>query len=334
MAFAMRRPPLWLLMLLMPAALNCLPVSANEEYELRGRILLGDRKLEREAFPLVLLEGTQIPYSAHTRADLSGKFKFKNLQTDLFTLIVYIPRAGECRRTVEVSPSLADSKRRVFVEVDFWPRLGSKELRTTSVIRLSIPGKARKEYEKSRKKLGSRDALGAIEHLKKAVEIAPSFVDAWNMLGTLVYKAADYVLAEKYFREALKQDPEYYPAIVNLGGVLLTQGNVKDSLLFNLAAVRSMPDDALAHSQLGMSYFYLEQIPEAEEHLKTAISLDRGHFSYPQLPLAEIYVHRKEPALAARVLDQFLKLHPDAVQSPQVKTRIARIRAGIDTDVP
>jgi len=334
MAIFSRRPPGFLLALLIVAGLNDLSVSADSGYELRGRIILGDRKLTRDSLPLVLLEGAKIPYSAHTRADLSGKFKFKNLQPDMFTLIVYIPRGGEYRKTVEVSPGLADKNRRVSVEVDFRPNLGSLALRKTSVDRLRVPEKALKEYEKSRKKLGSRDAEGSIAHLKKAVEIAPQFVEAWNTLGTLAYKTADYRLAEEYFREALQHDPEYYPAIVNLGGALLTLGKVRDSLPFNLEAVRSRPDEALAHSQLGLNYFYLEQYAEAEEHLKLAISLDRGHFSYPQLPLAEIYLRRNDVAAAERQLNQFLSIHPDAMQSPPVQQRIDRIRAAIDTGSP
>ncbi len=320
--------------LLMLAGLGGLSASAESGYELRGRILLGDRKLARDSLPLVLLEGAKIPYSAHTRADLSGKFKFKKLQPDMFTLIVYIPRAGEYRKTVEVSPGLADKSKRVSVEVDFRPNLGSRALRNTSVDRLRIPETALKEYEKSRKKLGSRDAEGAIAHLKRTVEMAPQFVEAWNTLGTLAYKAADYPLAESYFREALKRDPEYYPAVVNLGGALLTQGKVRDSLPFNLEAVRSRPDEALAHSQLGLSYFYLEQFAEAEAHLKVAISLDPGHFSYPQLPLAEIYLRRKDFDAAAGQLHQFLSLHPDAVQSPPIQKRVDRIRAAIDAGRP
>ena len=39
---------------------------------------------------------------------------------------------------------------------------------------LSIPDKARKEYQAAQKVLGKRDAAKAIEHLEKAVEIAPA----------------------------------------------------------------------------------------------------------------------------------------------------------------
>ncbi len=296
------------------------------EYQLIGRIKYKDREFSRRALPVVLLEGSGIPFAAHTRADESGEFKFKDLKPDLFTLIVYIPHAGEYRRTVEVSPGLADSRRRVFVEVEFQPNLGSKEMGKVSSTRLSVPEKALSEYEKASQKLGRRDSGGAIAHLKRAVEIAPQFVDAWNVLGTLAYKSGEFLQAENYFREAVKHEPDYYPAMVNLGGALLSQGKLEECLPVNLSAVQAMPDDALAHSQLGLAYFYLQRFREAEESLKKAISLDPGHFSYPQIPLAEIYLVRRDYPAAARQLREFLSLHPDAEQSPPIKRRIDNIR--------
>ncbi|MBN1567423.1 MAG: tetratricopeptide repeat protein [Acidobacteria bacterium] len=305
---------------------------AAEDYQLIGKIFPKGREFSRRALPVVLLEGTRTFFAAHTRSDLAGNFRFKNLQPDLFTLIVFIPQAGEYRKTVEISPSLADSKKRIFVDVEFQPNLGSKVQMEASLAMLSVPEKAWKEYEKARKKLGSRDAEGAIAHLKKTISIAPQFVEAWNTLGTLAYKSRDFRLAESYFREALKRNPEYFPSVVNLGGALLSQGKIHDSLPFNIAAVEARPDDALAHSQLGLSYFYLEKFPEAEKHLKKAISLDPGHFSYPQLTLAEIYFYKNDLSLAAGEIDQFLKLHPDAEQSVAIKKRIERIRTALNTE--
>jgi tetratricopeptide (TPR) repeat protein len=202
-------------------------------------------------------------------------------------------------------------------------------MRRVSSAQLSVPEKALREYEKANQKLGRRDSEGAVAHLKKAVEMAPQFVDGWNMMGTLAYKAGGYPQAENYFREALKHEPDYYPSLVNLGGALLSQGKLKESLILNVAAVQARPDDALAHSQLGLSYFYLQQFTEAEESLKKAISLDPGHFSYPQLPLAEIYLLRQDYDSAARELKEFLALHPDAEQSPPVKRRTDNIRRQI-----
>jgi predicted Zn-dependent protease len=280
-------------------------------------------------FPVVFLEGTTIPFTASVFADLNGSFVFKNLHADLFTLVVYIPLMGEYKRTVEVSGGLADPKRRIFVEVPFQRSLASQSLQTVSPKELSIPQNALKEYRQARIRLKKQDTAGAISHLKKCVALAPQFADAWNELGTIAYKTNNLPQAENYFREALKHNPEYYPAIVNLGGTLLTQGKLKEALPLNELSVTKMPDDALAYSQLGQNLYYLGRIEEAERNLRQAISLDPGHFSYPQLILADIYFRQSRLSDADLQLQQFFRLHPGAKLSSAMQKRIEYIQGRI-----
>jgi tetratricopeptide (TPR) repeat protein len=134
-------------------------------------------------------------------------------------------------------------------------------------------------------------------------------------------------LAEQYFREALKHDPESYAPLVNLGGALLSEGKIEESLPINQRAVRARPDDPLAHSQLGQSYYYLENFNEAEKYLKQAKALDPSHFSYHQLLLINIYARRENlPALIAE-MEEFLRLHPDARLAPEIRKSLEKARA-------
>ncbi len=302
--------------------------AAGEEYELIGRIVYEESSFSPNATPLVLLEGITKPFAAHTRADLAGKFRFRKLPPDRYTLVVSIARVGDWQQTVDVSRSLADSRNRIPVEVRFRPGSRGGTFGRVSAAELSVPEKARKEYEKAYQRLGRKDLAGAVAHLEKSVGLAPRFVAAWNFLGTLAFKSGDFALAESRFREALKHDPEYYPALVNLGGALLSQNRIPESLPANLAAVRERPDDALAHAQLGLSYYFLARPAEAARHLERAIALDPAHFSFPQLPLADIYLQGKDTVSAARVLRQFLALHPDSAQAPTVRKQLEALGIG------
>lgn len=316
------RSCLFLLLFLSFFTHSSAPAIAGETYELIGRISYGEKRFSRHNPPLILLQGMKNPFATHTLADPAGNFKFKKLRPDIFTLIVYVAFAGEHRQTVEVSPGLADSKRRVFIEVAFQPNLARKALQEVSSSQLSVSEKAIKELEKALKRLEKRDREGAVAHLKKSVEISPQFIEGWNTLGTMAYQSGNYELAESYFREALEHDPDSYAPMVNLGGALLSQGKIRESLPWNMAAVEARPDDALAHSQVGLSYYYLGRFREAEKHLKQAVALDPGHFSYPQLPLADIYLRNQDLKSAVRELEHFLRLHPDAEQASIVKRQV------------
>ena len=156
-----------------------------------------------------------------------------------------------------------------------------------SVRELSIPNEAWREYEEAQKALGRRDVPAAIAHLKRAVELAPDFSAAWNHLGTIAYQSGQYVEAEADFRKGLEAEPDAYAPLVNLGGVLINLAKWDEALEYNLRAVLKSPHDALANSQLGMSYFYSGQLDLAEKYLTAAKQLDPAHFSHPQMLLAD-----------------------------------------------
>jgi hypothetical protein len=61
----------------------------------------------------VYLQGATTPFSATTEADLNGRFHFRMLLAGTYVLMV-----GGFQRTVEVGPSLADSKGRLRVTFD------------------------------------------------------------------------------------------------------------------------------------------------------------------------------------------------------------------------
>ena len=185
---------------------------------------------------------------------------------------------------------------------------------------------ARREYEEAGRRVAKRDFDGARACLQRAVKIAPRFAEAWNHLGTMAYQSQRYPEAAGYFRQAVKAAPDAYEPLVNLGGVLINLGKPDEALKYNAEAVLRRPHDALAQSQLGMTYMMLKQFDPAEQHLLLACRLDPSHFSNPQIYLAELYVRRKDFHRAADQLDDFLHHHPDWPDAPKMRETITRWR--------
>jgi tetratricopeptide (TPR) repeat protein len=159
------------------------------------------------------------------------------------------------------------------------------------------------------------------EQIKEAG--AELFVAAWNQLGTIAYQTRRYSEAEANFRRALDIDPEAFEPLVNLGGVLLNLGRPREAIGYNQRAVVRRPNNALANSQLGLSYFDLNDLDLAEKYLKIAVRPDSAHFSHPQLVLAEIYLRRGDRPSALAALRNFLDQHPDSPQAAGVREEIA-----------
>ena len=275
----------------------------------------------------VSLHGATSPFHASVLAGADGRFQFKKIAPGSYTLIVFVPGRGEIRKSIDVGRSTASQRGRVELVI----RLDDAKMmpdRTgmVSVKELAIPDRARDEYRNANRKLGQHDIPGAIASLNRAVEIAPQFSAAWNHLGTIAYQTQRYADAERYFRKALEVDGNAYEPLVNLGGVLVTVGRYDESWNYNLHAVLYRPTDALAQSQLGMTYFGLGKLELAEKYLLEARRLDPGHFSNPQLLLAEIYMRQKRSGAAADQLDEFLRYHPDWPQAAEMRRGISKLR--------
>ena len=301
-----------------------------ETYQLTGTILREDGRPFLRSRAVVFLHGAVKPYFAQTAAGSDGKFKFKNVPADTYTLIVAVPRMEELQKTIEVGPGFADSKKRIALTVTTGKAAALEKTQVVSTHELSIPYGARQEYSKAAERLGRGDIQGAVACLKRATEIAPQFATAWNFLGTIAHQTRQFAQAEEYFREALRQDAGLYVALVNLGGTLLSQGKIEESLSVNQRAVAADPGDALAHAQLGLCYFRLGKLDDAEIHLKRAKVLDAGHFTNPQLYLAEIYANRGQTEAVISEIEEFLRLHPDAENAPELRRALESLRAPVE----
>jgi tetratricopeptide (TPR) repeat protein len=302
-------------------------LTAGEvKYDLSGRIV-------PESPAAVYLHGATTPFAASTQSDAHGRFRFRRVLAGTYTLAVYVPERGETRRTIEVGPGVAD-RGRVAIRVEIADaRIETEDSpRRRAVIstrELSIPDRARKEYLEAQKSLSRREIAEAIVHLRRAVEIAPQYSAAWNHLGTIAYQSRQFADAERYFRTSLEQDRKAFEPLVNLGGVLLTLGKLDEALEFNLEATLDRPRDALANSQLGMTYFAVNNLTLAQKYLETAKRLDPAHFSHPQLTLAEVHLRRNEQGLAADELEEFLAHHPDWPKAREMRVTIAKLRRAV-----
>ena len=318
-----------MLRFLLPLLLVVTPLAttapaSDAAFELSGRI-------EPRGRASVTLFGASSPFSASSLTETDGSFTFRKLDPGAYTLAVFYPDRGEARRTVQVGPGTADSRHRVvlkleFQDSDFVYADAMKRRHAISARQLAIPDKAQREYEDAHKSLSRRDVESAVRSLEQAVELAPQFSAAWNELGTIAYQTQKYQRAEQCFRQALLEDPQSYEPLVNLGGVLVTLRRTDESLTYNIYAVLTRPNDALAQSQLGMSYFQAANFDLAMKHLELARRIDPAHFSCPQLTMAEIDLRRGDRSAAADIMEEFLKYHPDWPNAAKMREAIVQFR--------
>jgi tetratricopeptide (TPR) repeat protein len=116
---------------------------------------------------------------------------------------------------------------------------------------------------------GQQDFTKAIEHYRKATEIAPEYSSAYNLLGYAYRQNGDYASAEKAFQkyiELIPGDPNPYDSYAEL---LLKMGRFDDSIAQYRKALQIDPNFVNAHQGIAMDLLYQGKPAEAAAELAT-----------------------------------------------------------------
>ena len=114
---------------------------------------------------------------------------------------------------------------------------------------------------------GQQDFPQAIEHYKKATEIAPTYSPAYNILGYAYRQNADYANAEKAFQkyiELIPRDPNPYDSYAEL---LLKEGKFDDSITQYRKALAINPNFLASHQGIAADLMYMGKPDEAAAEL-------------------------------------------------------------------
>lgn len=293
------------------------------QLKIRGKIIYDGSKPRMARVRMESLDGG---FVRETIAGLDGEFSFKEVPKGLYYISVEARGYGPERRTFDISPALADESGLVNLQIEVRRSARRAGERTVSVRRLSIPQRARSEFEKAARARGRGRPDEAERHLVRAIEIYPEFSEAINDLGTIYHRRGEYEKSIALFRRAIELEPEAFAPHVNLAGSLLAAGRSEESLSASRRALELNPDDALANAQMGIALYYLGRDDEAIVYLEKAKSLDPAAGTYPQLFLSEIRLRRQEIEAAIGELEEFLTLHPEGPRAEAARSKMELLR--------
>ncbi len=120
--------------------------------------------------------------------------------------------------------------------------------------------------------------------------------------------------AEICYRRALRLDPDFKQAWMNLGLVALSQGQMDTAQACQREALRLDPELADAHNNLGMTHYTMGRLAEAESCFRAALRLQSSHAS-ATLNLGSVRQLADHPQEAEGLFRRALALGVDPVRA-------------------
>jgi DNA-binding SARP family transcriptional activator len=116
----------------------------------------------------------------------------------------------------------------------------------------------------------------AMEELRRAVELRPSYARGHNDLGIVYELKGREKDAVAEYREALRWTPDFAEAHHDLAGILAAQGRTDEALEHYERAVQIRPDLAEDHYYLAIILLARGQAEDGIAHLRKAVELEPG----------------------------------------------------------
>ena len=123
------------------------------------------------------------------------------------------------------------------------------------------------------------DKIGRTEegivHLKLAAQLAPDspFPFPLNNLGWIYARDGKSDIANGYYQAALRNNPDFSPAHVNLAALFVSQKRWEEAAFHYQQSLRAEPDEPDVHYRLGDALVRLNKLDEALNHFQTALRL-------------------------------------------------------------
>jgi Tfp pilus assembly protein PilF len=252
---------------------------------------------------------------------------FKGLPPGIYVLCISGEKGRSRCESIDLVPAPGQSAARFHKTIET-PLSRDGDSNRVDARRLAVPGGARREMLRAEEAQLRGESKSAVEHLERAIAIYPKYADALNNLGTHYHRKGDYARSIDYFTKVTEIDPRFFAGWVNLGGSLLAAGKVRDALSANLKAVELRPNDPLANTQLGVTYFYLHQYVDAKAYFRKVIEIDPASANSPQLFLAHIAMAERSVQEAEQYIRSYLDIHPHSPRAPHLRRTLESLATG------
>jgi tetratricopeptide (TPR) repeat protein len=191
---------------------------------------------------------------------------------------------------------------------------------------LNVPGKARKELDKANEEMAMQNWKKALEHLNKAIALAPQYATAYNNLGVLYAKTNDIPHEEEALKKAVSLDEHFAPALVNYGKLCMRQKNFPQAEELLQKAGTVEPNNPETLMLLADAEFMDHHFDAAIASAHQAHVSGQDHPSFVHYIAARAYQQKNQQPEALAEFKTFLLEEPKGPRADYVRGDVAKMQ--------
>ena len=300
-----------------------------------GHTLLGDFKVDEKnvdsVVPLsfdVLLYTEGGLFLGRQTVTANSRYRFLNVANGRYDIVVEVEGLEVARIRVSVQSAFkTDFRQDIYLE---WkaaaPNRPAKAQTVSAADFYDRPDRNKSLFERAQRLLDNSQPIEAASLFNEIVKTDHKDFQAWTELGTTHLVRGDMAEAERAYRRAIEERPDFVLALLNLGRILINDKRFPEALEPLRRATQVRPDSADAHFLLGKTYLKLKQGSKAVPHLNEAVRLSPKDKAEAHLLLASLYDAAGVKRSAAIEYEKFLTKRPDYPDRKKLQDYISQHR--------
>lgn len=165
----------------------------------------------------------------------------------------------------------------------------------------SVPTDAISIYNRALEFSNKGDFITAIEEYRRALDVYPKFIEAYNNMGELLSQLGDSDMAIKTYMDALKISKNF-KVLLNLGVEFFNKNDYDSALKYFKDSIAVNRDFIEGHFYAGMVHYNRKNMKDAEKKFSRVVAIDKKHYKANYL-LAYIYYEMKDYKRTLECLD-------------------------------
>jgi Tfp pilus assembly protein PilF len=198
---------------------------------------------------------------------------------------------------------------------------------TVAANELTIPRSAKKKFESASQLIAKNNLPKALDQLHKAIDIDPTYAEAYNDLGVVYGRMGDKTQSREALQKAIRLNDRLAPAYVNLARLEIADRNFPEAEKLLGKATATGLNDA-------PTLILLASVELLTQHYDRAVANCHKAHATPQIPhaaahyiAARAYEHENRPAEALAELRTFLSEEQTGVRAAAARKEMANLQA-------